>query len=181
MKSQINLRNQNVIDVYDDTQAQVKIIAKRQYILGDDAVITEDNIKKIGELIALLTIRTVMCRSGKDLYRLYDGLIKECNKSNDSLDEYSDGYDIAQTATLFLCEHIGKRLGDNYTPTRGNVISIKQACFRLTDRYLDKQFTRHLAHTTAINDSVASSHITFIDDESNNDYTAVDAIIKAMH
>ena len=60
MKSQINLRNQNVIDVYDDTQAQVKIIAKRQYILGDDAVITEDNIKKIGELIALLTIRTVM-------------------------------------------------------------------------------------------------------------------------
>ena len=163
MKSQINLQNQNAINLYDDTQAQaqVKIIAKRQYILGDDVVITEDNIKKIGELIALLTIRTVMCRSGKDLYRLYDGLIKDCNKSNDSLVEYSDGYDIAQTAMLFLCEHIGKRLGGNYTTTRGNVISIKQACFRFTDRYLDKQFTRHLAHTTAISDSVASLHITF--------------------
>ena len=181
MKSQINLQNQNAIGVYDDNQAQVKIVAKRQYILDDDVVITADNIKKIGELIALLTIRTVMCRSGKDLYRLYDGLIKDCNKSNDSLDEYSDGYDIAQTATLFLCEHIGKRLGGNYTTTRGNVISIKQACFRFTDRYLDKQFTRHLAHTTAISDSVASSHISFIDDESNNDYTAVDAIIEAMH
>ncbi len=181
MKSQINLKNQNAINLYDDTKAQVKIIAKRQYILDDDVFITADNIKKIGELIALLTIRTVMCRSGKDLYRLYDGLIKDCNKSNDSLAEYSDGYDIAQTAMLFLCEHIGKRLGDNYTTTRGNVISIKQACFRFTDRYLDKQFTRHLAHTTAISDSIASSHITFIDDESNNDYTAVDAIIKAMH
>ena len=181
MKSQINLQNQNAISIYDDTQAQVKIIAKRQYILDDDVVITVDNIKKIGELIALLTIRTVMCRSGKDLYRLYDGLIKDCNKSNDSLVEYSDGYDIAQTAMLFLCEHIGKRLGGNYTTTRGNVISIKQACFRFTDRYLDKQFTRHLAHTTAISDSVASSHITFIDDESNNDYTAVDAIIKRMN
>lgn len=89
MKSQINLQNQNVISIYDDNQTQVKIIAKRQYILGDDVVITEDNIKKIGELIALLTIRTVMCRSGKDLYRL-DGRIKDCNKSNDSLDEYSD-------------------------------------------------------------------------------------------
>lgn len=181
MKSQINLQNQNVIDVDDDTQSQVKIVAKRQYILDDDVVITADNIKKIGELIALLTIRTVMCRSGKDLYRLYDGLIKDCNKSNDSLDEYSDGYDIAQTATLFLCEHIGKRLGGNYTTTRGNVISIKQACFRFTDRYLDKQYTHHLAHATVINDSVASSHITFIDDESNNDYTAVDTIIEAMH
>ena len=181
MESQINLQNQNAISIYDDTQAQAKIVAKRQYILDDDVVITVDNIKKIGELIALLTIRTVMCRSGKDLYRLYDGLIKDCNKSNDSLAEYSDGYDIAQTAMLFLCEHIGKRLGGNYTTTRGNVISIKQACFRFTDRYLDKQFTRHLAHTTAISDSVASSSITFIDDESDNDYAAVDELIERMH
>lgn len=181
MKSQINLQNQNATGVYDDNQAKVKIVAKRQYILDDDVVITADNIKKIGELIALLTIRTVMCRSGKDLYRLYDGLIKDCNKSNDSLDENSDGYDIAQTATLFLCEHIGKRLGDSYTTTRGNVISIKQACFRFTDRYLDKQFTRHLAHTTAISDSVAASRITFIDDESDNDYAAVDGLIERMH
>lgn len=181
MESQINLQNQNANSIYDDNKAQIKIVAKRQYILDDDVVITADNIKKIGELIALLTIRTVMCRSGKDLYRLYDGLIKDCNKSNDSLDEYSDGYDIAQTATLFLCEHIGKRLGGNYTTTSGNVISIKQACFRFTDRYLDKQYTRHLAHTTAISDSVASSHITFIDDESNNDYTAVDALVERMN
>lgn len=181
MKSLINFQKQNAINIYDDTKAQVKIIAKRQYILGNDIVITADNIKKIGELIALLTIRTVMCRSGKDLYRLYDGLIKDCNKSNDSLDEYSDGYDIAQTAMLFLCEHIGKRLGDNYTTAHGNIISIKQACFRFTDRYLDKQFTRHLAHTIVINDSVASSHITFIEDESNNDYTAVDALIERMN
>ncbi len=181
MKSQINLQKKNANSIYDYNQAQVKIVAKRQYILDDDIVITADNIKKIGELIALLTIRTVMCRSGKKLYRLYDGLIKDCNKSNDSLAEYSDGYDIAQTAILFLCEHIGKRLGDNYAITRGNVISIKQACFRFTDRYFDKQFTRHLTHTTVINDSVASSHITFIDDESNNDYTAVDELIERMH
>ena len=181
MKSQINLQKQNANSIYDDNQAQIKIVAKRQYILDNDVVITEDNIKKIGELIALLTIRTVMCRSGKDLYCLYDGLIKDCNKSNDSLAEYSDGYDIAQTAMLFLCEHIGKRLGGNYTTTRGNVISIKQACFRFTDRYLDKQYTRHLTHTTAISDSVASSHITFIDDESDNDYTAVDALIERMN
>ena len=181
MKSQINLQNQNAISIYDDTQAQFKIIAKRQYILDDDVVITADNIKKTGELIALLTIRTVMCRSGKDLYRLYDGLIKDCNKSNDSLAEYSDGYDIAQTAMLFLCEHIGKQLGDNYVTIRGKVITIKQACFRFTDRYLDKQFTRQLAHTTAISDNVASSHIAFIDDESNNDYTAVDELIERMH
>ena len=36
METQINLQNQNAIGVYDDTQVQVKIIAKRQYILDDD-------------------------------------------------------------------------------------------------------------------------------------------------
>ncbi|UKI21153.1 MAG: hypothetical protein L6V83_06235 [Christensenella sp.] len=181
MKSQINLQNQNANSIYDDNQAQVKIVAKRQYILDDDVVIAADNIKKIGELIALLTIRTVMCRSGKDLYRLYDGLIQDCNKSNDSLDEYSDGYDIAQTATLFLCEHIGKKLGDNYTTARGSVIPIKQACFRFVDRYLNKQYTRHLMHTTAIDEAATASTITFIDDESNNDYIDVGALIERMH
>ena len=181
MKSQINLQNQNANSIYDDNQAQVKIVAKRQYILDDDVVIVADNVKKIGELIALLTIRTVMCRSDKDLYRLYDGLIKDCNKSNDSLDKYSDGYDIAQTAMLFLCGHISKQLGDTYITARDKVITIKQACFRFADRYLDKQYTRYLAHTTAIDEVTVASTITFIDDESNNDYTAVDAIIKAMH
>ena len=83
MNSQIYLQKQNATSIYDDNQAQLKIVAKRQDILDDDVVITVDNIKKIGELIALLTIRTVMCRSGKDLYRLYDGLINDCNKSNE--------------------------------------------------------------------------------------------------
>lgn len=59
MKSQINLQNQNAISIYNGNQAQVKIIAKKKCILDDDVIITADNIKKIGELIALLTIRTV--------------------------------------------------------------------------------------------------------------------------
>lgn len=94
MKFQINLQNQNAINIYNDNQAQVKIVAKRQYILDDDVVITADNIKKIGELIALLTIRTVMCRSGKNLYRLYDGLIKDCNKSNERMQLTQGEYNV---------------------------------------------------------------------------------------
>ena len=36
-------------------------------------------------------------------------------------------------------------------------------------------------HTTAIDESTTASTITFIDNEFNNDYTAVDTIIEAMH
>ena len=53
---------------------------------------------------------------------------------------YSDGYEIAQEAMLFLCQHMGKRLDDAYHTKTGRKITIKQACFSVADRYLAKNF-----------------------------------------
>lgn len=179
MKTQVNEQTQ--WQTQNENNVRIYIVARKKRILNDDIVISEDNIQRIGEVIAVATIKTVMCRSGKNLYRLYDGLIKDCKRKCDVKHAYSDGYDIAQTAMLFLYEHIGKQLGDTYITARGKVITIKQACFRFVDRYLDKQYTRHLTHTTAIDESTTASTTTFIDNVPNNDYTAVDAIIEAMH
>lgn len=178
MKTQINEQTQWLTQ--NGNNIQVRIVARKKRILDDDVVIIQDNIQRIGEIIAVATIKTVMLRSGKNLYWLYDGLIQDCKRANDVNHTYSDGYDIAQTAMVFLCEHIGKQLGDRYITARGNIITIKQACFRFVDRYLDRQYTRYLTHTTAIDEATITSTITFIDDESNNDYTIVDTIIKAM-
>lgn len=191
MKTQINEQNQHneqyqtgeqtQWQTQQESNVQIKIVARKKRILDDDVVITQDNIQRIGEIIAVTVIKTVMLRSGKDLYWLYDGLIKDCKRKADVNHTFSDGYDIAQTAMLFLCEHIEKQLGDKYTTARGKIISIKQACFRFVDRYLDRQYTFHLTHAIAVEDNIASSPITLIDDDSNKDYTAVDALIKAMH
>ncbi|MGM9817378.1 MAG: helix-turn-helix transcriptional regulator [Paludibacteraceae bacterium] len=178
MKTQINEQTQ--WQTQNANNIQVRIVARKKRILDDDVVITQDNIQRIGEIIAVATIKTIMCRSGKNLYWLYDGLIKDCKRANDVNHTYSAGYDIAQTAMLFLCEHIGKQLGDNFTTARGKIVTVKQACFRFVDRYLDRQYTRHLMHTTAIDEAATASTITFIDEEPNNDYTAVDTIIEAM-
>ena len=132
MKTQINEQTQ--WQTQNANNIQVRIIARKKRILDDDVVITQDNIQRIGEIIAVATIKTVMCRSGKNLYWLYDGLIKDCKRKVDVKHTYSDGYDIAQTAMLFLCDHIGKQLGDRYITARGKVITIKQACFRFVDR-----------------------------------------------
>lgn len=179
MKTQINEQTQ--WQTQNANNIQVRIVARKKRILDDDVVITQDNIQHIGEIIAAATIKTVMCRSGKNLYWLYDGLIQDCKRANDANRTYSDGYDIAQAAMLFLCEHINKQLGDKYITARGKVITIKQSCFRFVDRYLDKQYTRHLMHTTAIDEAATASTITFIDDEPNSDYTAVDAVIESMY
>ncbi|MGM9818126.1 MAG: hypothetical protein ACI30B_03990 [Paludibacteraceae bacterium] len=180
-QSQLYEQYQVVEQTQNVSNIQVRIVARRKRLLDDDVVITKDNIQRIGEIIAVSAIKTVICRSGKNLYWLYDGLIKDCKRANDVDHTYSDGYDIAQTAMLFLCEHIGQKLGDTYKTARGKVITIKQACFRFVDRYLDKQYASQLMHTTAINEGVIPSPLTFIDDDLGNDYTAVDAIVEAMH
>ena len=41
---------------------------------------------------------------------------------------------------LFLCQHIGEKLGDDYTTKYGKVVTIKSACYRCADNYLQKQY-----------------------------------------
>ncbi len=191
MKTQIKEQNQHNEKYQNGEQTQwqtqqgsnvkIRIVARKKRILDDDIVISEDNIQRIGEIIAVTVIKTVMIRSGKNLYWLYTGLIQDCKRANDVNHIYSDGYDIAQTAMLFLCEHIGEQLGNPYITAQNKIITVKQACFRFADRYFDKQYTRHLTHTTAIDDNIVSSPITFIDDDSDSDYAIVDAIIESIH
>ena len=119
-------------------------------ILDNDVVISAENVQKMGEVIALTCIKTVIVRSGKDLHYLYKGLLRDMNRSKDDYSPFSNAYDIAQEAMLFLCQHIGEKLGDNYTTKYGKVVTIKSACYRCAENYLQKQYTRHLANTVSL-------------------------------
>lgn len=103
-------------------------------ILDNDRVISAENVQRMGEVIALCAIKTVIVRGGKDLHNLYKGLLRDINRSNNDMSRYSDGYEIAQEAMLFLCQHMGKRLDDVYITKTGRKITIKQACFSVADR-----------------------------------------------
>ena len=149
-------------------------------ILDNDVVISAENIQKIGEVIALTCIKTVIVRAGKELNHLYVRLIDDINHSKNSTRPFSEAYDIAQEAMLFLCEHIGKKLGDDYTTKYGKTITIRSACFRHTDRYLDKQYTAHITHTISLDERITAEPDTILDDEQKNDYTAFDGLISKM-
>ena len=119
-------------------------------ILDNDVVITTENTQKIGEVIALICIKTVIVRSGKDLHYLYRGLLRDMNRSKDDLSPFSNAYDIAQETMLFLCQHMGEKLGDDYITKYGKTTTIRSVCFRCTDNYLQKQYTRHIANTICL-------------------------------
>ena len=114
------------------------------------------------------------------MHNLYKGLLRDINRANDDMSRYSDGYEIAQEAMLFLCQHIGKRLDDVYYTKTGRKITIKQACFSVADRYLAKNYVNPMLNTISFNEQIKTEPETKLDDEQKNDYTAFDGLISKM-
>ena len=153
---------------------------KYKGILDNDMVISAENVQKMGEVIALICIKMVIIRSCKDLHYLYKWLLRDMNRTKEDYSPFSNAHDIVQEAILFLCQHIGEKLGDNYTTKYGNIVTIKSACYRCADNYLQKQYTRHLSTTINIDERITSKSAKTLDDEQKNDYTAVDGLISKM-
>mgnify|MGYP000213093992 FL=1 len=149
-------------------------------ILDNDVVISAENIQKIGEVIALTCIKTVIVRSGKDLHYLYKGMLKDMNRAKDDLSPFSDAYDIAQEAMLFLCQHMGEKLGNICITKYGKTTTIRSACFRCADNYLEKQYARHIVNAVSLDERITAEPETILEDEQKNDYTAVDGVVKQM-
>ena len=59
-------------------------------ILDNNIVISAENIQKMGKIIALTCIKTVIVRSGKDLDYLYKGLLRDMNRSKDDYSPFSN-------------------------------------------------------------------------------------------
>ena len=135
-------------------QARKEILEK--YVLDNDRVISAENVQRMGEVIALRAIKTVIVRGGKNLHNLYKGLLRDINRSNDDMGRFSDGYDIAQETMLFLCQNMGKRLDDVYVTKTGRKITIKQACFSVADRYLAKNFVSPMLNTISLKEQIAT-------------------------
>lgn len=92
----------------------------RMVEMSNETVITADNVKCIGEILALQALKTTIAYTGKTLHKLYQGLVHDILRSETCTDAFSDGYDLEQTAILFLCEHMGKKLGDVGRPFQKN-------------------------------------------------------------
>ena len=96
--------------------------------------ISAQNVKLMGEMIALQALRTVKKFDMKVADRLYIGLIKDLHHMGEIDYIVSDGYDVAQTAICFLYQFAGRKATEICGKDRqGNKISIKLACYREID------------------------------------------------
>ena len=96
--------------------------------------ISSDNVKLMGEMIALQALRTVKKYDMKVADRLYIGLIKDLHHMSEIDYTVSDGYDVAQTAICFLYQYAGRKASEICgKDKRGKEITIKLACYREID------------------------------------------------
>ena len=100
--------------------------------------ISSQNVKLMGEMIALQALRTVKKFDMKVADKLYIGLIKDLHHMGEIDYIVSDGYDVAQTAICFLYQFIGHTANEIYGKDRkGKGITIKLACYREVDHFIN--------------------------------------------
>ena len=63
-----------------------------------DEVISDDNVKLMGEMVALQVLRNAIPFDFEVVEKLYKGLVKDLHHLNENRYIISDGYDYAQTA-----------------------------------------------------------------------------------
>ena len=113
-------------------------------------VISDDNVKLMGEMIALQALRNVLPYDFDVVSKLYNGLVKDLNHISQIDYTITDGYDYAQTAICFLYQFKGMSVNDIYGKDKsGQYITIKTACYRAVDKEL-LHFRRKIARNRQI-------------------------------
>ena len=104
-----------------------------------DEVISLDNVMNIGELIALKTVqRLVLIKAPRSLYV---GLVRDINYKNVPGYIITEGYDLAQSAICFLCEHFGERVLDLcIDPKTGEPVTLYRLCSRVVSNEIYKRW-----------------------------------------
>lgn len=116
-------------------------IKESVYSENENVMITPENVRFIGERIALSAVRKmrVFAHYPKSLDKLYEGLVADLFHHKSCSDTFSDGYDIASEVICFLCEYIGHYLDDEVCKLkRGKILSIRYASYRHALRYIEK-------------------------------------------
>ena len=145
--------------------------------------ISAENVKLMGEMIALQALRTHKKFDMKVADKLYIGLIKDLHHMGEIAYIVSDGYDVAQTAICFLYQFIGHTVHETYgKDMRGKEITIKLACYREIDGEL-MRLRRKVERTDYIDftdyKALPMDPVNCFEQE-QTDYSKYDAIIEAL-
>ena len=140
--------------------------------LTDNTVITQENILDLGKAIALKAVKGSLRYAYGNIDYLHKDIINDLYHHN-TMDNYSDGFDIVQETVCFLCHFIGHKLGDCY-----NGITIRFACFKTIYAFIRKQIK---VNNNEVDDEVLP-YIPTLEtmDKEPTDYSKAKEIVRAV-
>jgi len=114
---------------------------KETISLKDDVIITKGNVQALGEVIAIRAVTLKKKFEGKNLEKLQGGMLYDIYHNKGINSTYSDGYDVVQEAVCFLCNYIGRPLGEVCQKSKHGkgFDCIRLACYKHIYSYLRKQ------------------------------------------
>ena len=147
-----------------------------------------DNVKLMGEMIALQALRTVKMFDMKIADKLYIGLIKDLHHMSEIDYIVSEGYDVAQTAICFLYQFVGHSANEIYGKDKqGKEITIKLACYREVDHFIRLLRNRPDRRGTIVESIDFTNYKALPADPVNcfeqeqTDYSKYDTLVEALH
>ena len=145
-----------------------------------DTVISRENIVEIGEKLAIGSLKRLVSYRGDIALNLYRALIKDLYSRHNPNYVVSDAYDYVQIACLYLCGHIGQKLGDIVTDRRNAKVSIKHACCSEVGHWFYKSFNEHRNTRPYYRTDSCKAADPFKEDTTEESYDKVELIISQM-
>ena len=139
--------------------------------LTDNTVITQENILDLGKAIALKAVKGSLRYAYGNLDYLHKDIINDLYHHN-TMDNYSDGFDIVQETVCFLCNFIGYQLGDLF-----NGMTIRLSCFKAIYAFIRKQIK---VNNNEVDDEVLPYIPTPETMNEPTDYSTAKEIIKTV-
>ncbi len=151
----------------------------REHVITElDTVITPDNVQEMGELIAVSTLKHLM--PYRKLEDFYYSLIRDLHRKHDIERNISDGYDFVQTAICFLCEHMGKKLGDTILNRFKKPVTIRHACYSKLGNMVYKLYRIQMNTCSEHRNDTVKVPEPFEENKTEESYKKVEQIIRKM-
>ena len=164
----------------------IKKTAYRIYPTDLSEVISESNVRYLGEVMAICTMKSLSkYLTGPEFDRLFKGLLRDIKSFGNSSYALSDGYDFVQTAICFLIEHYGRTLNDILgIDKKGKPITVKFACLKAVSSYINEKFRRN-SKSVCIDEirdieTPPFEHLTDSEQAVDADFIGVDETIETM-
>lgn len=145
-----------------------------------DEKISPDNVMRMGELLALSALK-FMC-GHKMLHRMYANLARDLDYKNLEGYTFTDSYDLAQEAALFLCGYMGKSVFDPcIDPKSGKTYAIRRMCSKILCNKLYEEWK--IKRYTDSTEDLHRNQEPFADfeQEQETDYTKYDEIMEKLN